>query len=216
MKITPFPVLEQHARNQYRARFASAPEPKVINARALATLDAPRCFVWGGVTYWAPPLSYESGVRLMVAREAIRETMKTANTVVQTEVARTAATLIRKVLDRRRRPLWRLWSGAFFHDPPEILAELIDFLLYVEDQSSHVPSDRPVTVDLIDNLYSFQAQYGRRPSTWKDYVYGMRHIARLSSREDLRGAAFTRVGVNADQKSWREYEREMRAAAGWN
>jgi hypothetical protein len=73
MRIVPFEVLEEHAREEYRQRFANAPEPKVLNARALAVYDSPRSFVWGGVGYWAPPLSYESGVRLMIAANALRD-----------------------------------------------------------------------------------------------------------------------------------------------
>ena len=214
MRVVPFAVLEEHAREEYRQRFANAPEPKVLNARALAVYDAPRSFVWGGVGYWAPPLSYEDGMRLMIAANALRDLQGAGDRL--TSAAITAARLIRAVVDRRRRPLWRLWSRSFYRDTPESLAGLIGYLLHVEDESPVIPSDQRVTVDLVDNRYTFEGHFKRKPDSWADYVYGMRHIGRATSRGDLRLAIGSRVGVNADDEAWRAFEREMRQHSGWN
>jgi hypothetical protein len=212
MRITPFTVLEEHARKEYRRRFAGVPEPRVINARALASLDAPRSFVWGGIGYWCPPLSYESGRRLLIVANALRD-LRGRNDAAR-RVAITAARLIRSNI-RSRRPLWRL-TRAFYRDTPEEIENVIRWLLYVEDESTMVPSDRPVTVDLVDNLYAFEGHYKRRPTTWADYVYGLRHIGRAATRTDLRQAIAYRVGANADKRAWEDFDREARAMAGWN
>lgn len=214
MRIVPFEVLERHAREEYQKRFANAPEPRVINVRALTTLDAPRSFIWGGVGYWAPPLSFESGFRLLVAANALRDLRDGGDPAALERAKIRAARLVRSVL-RCRRLWWRL-TRAFYRDPPAEVEEVIRHLLYVEDESPVIPSDRPVTVDMVDNLYTFEAAFGRRPRSWRDYVYGMRHIGRANSRGDLRGAVATRIGVNSDEKGWKAFERDMRLYAGWN
>jgi hypothetical protein len=213
MRITPFKVLEEHARKEYKKRFAHVPEPRVINARPSASIDAPRSFVWGGIGYWCPPLSYESGKRLLIVANALRD-LRGRNEDTARRVAITAARLIRKNI-RSRRPFWRL-TRAFYRDPPEELEAIIRGLLYVEDESTVVPSDRPVTVDLIDNAYAFEFAYKRKPTTWADYVYGLRHIGRDNARHDLRMAIAYRVGANADKRAWEDFDREARAMAGWN
>ena len=192
-------MLEEHARKEYLRKFGDAPEPVVLNARALAVYDAPRSFVWGGVGYWAPPLSYESGIRLMIAANALRELRGAGDRL--TRAAITAARLIRAAVDRKRRPLWRLWSRAFYTDRPLNWRAKIREMLHVEDESPVIPSEQRVTVDLIDNRYTFEGFFKRRPASWADYVYGMRHIGRAMSRGDFRLAITSRVGVNADDKA---------------
>jgi hypothetical protein len=207
--------LEQAAREQYRQRYAredEAAEPRVINVRA--SLNAPRSFVWGGLGYWAPPLSYESGLRLLIVANAIRDHLGAGDDDAAHRVATTAARLIRKSL-RSRRPFWWL-TRAFYRSQPEQVETIARWLLCVEDDAVAAPNGRPVTVDLIDNRYAFEHAYKRRPESWADYVYGMRHIGRASSREDLRFAVATRMGVNATEEIWRSYERDQRAHAGWN
>ena len=214
MQLVPFKVLEEHARKEYLRKYGEVPEPVVLNARALAVYDFPRSFVWGGVGYWAPPLSYESGIRLMIAANALRDLRGAGDRL--TRAAFTAARLIRAAVDRKRRPLWRLWSRAFYTDSPLELEGMIRELLHVEDESPVIPSEQRVTVDLIDNKYAFEGFYKRKPDSWADYVYGMRHMGRAMSRGDFRLAISSRVGVNADDKAWRAFEREMRQHAGWN
>lgn len=215
MKTVPFDELERFARERYAQKMASIPEPKVINARPLATLDAPRSFIWGGVGYWAPPLSYESGIRLMIAANALRDLRKGGGPQPAMDAAKFKAARMLRAALRCRRPLWRWWSRAFFSDPAEHVEGVIRWLLEVEDEAPVIPTDQPVTVDLIDNLYTFQEVYRRRPYSWRDYVYGMRHIGRSASRADLREAVNARMGVNSDEKGWTKFEREMRAHAGW-
>lgn len=219
MRITPFAVLEAHAREEYRKRFANAPEPRVINARVAATLDAPRSFVWGGIGYWAPPLSYEGGLRLLIAAHALADLRrKGASALPLQAAALKAARLIRQNLHPVRlwrRPWWPL-SRAFYSSGSEELEALCRWLIHVPDDSPVVPSDRRVTVDLLDQRYAFELAYGREPQSWADYVLGMRAVGRRDSRTDLRLAVSVRVGVNADKKNWGDFEREMRQMAGWN
>lgn len=214
MRITPFRVLEEHARAEYQKRLASAPEPKVINARALATLDAPRSFVWGGIGYWAPPLSYDGGIKLLVVAGMLRD-LRNAGDVLRTEPARIrAASLIRQNV-RSRRPLWRL-TRAFYRDAAADLEAVIRWLLHVEDESLVVPSEKPVTVDLIHLRYAFEDVFNRAPRSWSDYVHGIRYIGQKYSQQDLRYAAATRTGRFADKHGWSEYERAMREHGGLN
>jgi hypothetical protein len=219
VRITPFAVLEAHAREEYRKRFASAPEPRVINARVAATLDAPRSFVWGGIGYWAPPLSYEGGLRLLIAAHALADLRrKGASALPLHAAALKAARIIRQSIRpvrRWRRPWWPL-SRAFYRSPAEELEALCRWLIHVPDDSPVVPSDRRVTVDLLDQRYAFELAYGREPRSWADYVLGSRAVGRRDSRTDLRLAVSVRVGTNADKKGWGDYEREMRQMAGWN
>lgn len=217
MKIVPLEVLARESRETFARQAVKAPEPRVINARAWAKLDAPRSLVWGGIGYWCPPLSYENGMKLLIAANALRDLRERGGSDAQVETARfRAARLIRSVLDRRRRPLWRWWSRAFFTDEEFLLEALIRDLLHVEDDSVYVPPDRPFTVDLVDNLYTFNSHFGRRPDSWKDYVYGMRHISRDNNRAGYRTAVSSRMGVNSDKEAWQEYERDVLMAAGWN
>jgi len=218
VRITPFAVLEQHAREEYRKRFANAPEPRVINQRVAATLDAPRSFVWGGIGYWAPPLSYEGGLRLLIAAHALADLRRKGAPVMSLQAATfKAARLIRhnlRPIRLWRRPWWWL-SRAFYTSTAEELEALCRWLIHVPDDAPVVPSDRSVTVDLVDQKYAFELAYGREPRSWADYVLGSRAAGRRDNRTDLRSAVSARVGVNADKKGWGDYEREMRQMAGW-
>ena len=218
MRITPFAVLEQHAREEYRKRFANAPEPRVINQRVAATLDAPRSFIWGGIGYWAPPLSYEGGLRLLIAAHALADLRRKGASVMSLQAATfKAARLVRQNLRPIRlwrRPWWWL-SRAFYTSPAEELEALCRWLIHVPDDAPGVPSDRSIIVDLVDQKYAFELAYGREPRSWADYVLGSRAAGRRDNRTDLRSAVSARVGVNADKKGWGDYEREMRQMAGW-
>jgi hypothetical protein len=224
VRITPFEVLEQHARKEYARRYASVPEPKYINARAEIQLDAPRSLVWGGVGYWAPPLSYEHGQRLFAVSSFLADALKQGHAHATRSAVEIAIPLFHQVLRRRRPPVRHVIARireaaaaqrAFLHDDPQELLHLMRWLLYVEDESPLTPSEQRVTVDLIDNRYAFEGHYKRPPRSWKDYVYGMHHIARQQAREDLRAAVAARVGVNSDEKGWLKHERALRETAGW-
>jgi hypothetical protein len=224
MRITPFAVLEQHAREEYRRRFSGAPEPRYLNARALLQLDAPRSLVWGGVGYWAPPLGFEDGARLFALSGFLADALRQDHASATRDAVALTVPLLHKALRRRRLPWWRIIARiqqadaaerAFLNDDPHDLLALVRWLLYVEDEAPTVPPSTRVTIDLLDNRYAFEGFFKRPPRSWKDYVYGMHHLGRQASRKDLRLAVATRIGVNGDKDGWRDYERELRAAAGW-
>jgi hypothetical protein len=223
MRITPFHVLEQHAREEYRKRYAEVPEPKVINAHAWATFGAPRSLVWGGVGYWAPPLSYEDGMQCLIAANALRDIRRAGKP--SPSVTQQAIAIARSHLRRQRPPFWRVrervlqWAAhtlAVKRASPIETENALHWLIDVEDDAVYAPSERGVTVDLIANRYAFELAYKRKPESWKDYVYGLRHLGRDGAQVDFRTAVSTRVGVNADEKNWKQYERDQRAAAGWS
>jgi hypothetical protein len=203
--------LEQFAREQYAAHFGAreAAAPKFVNAAAVAEVNAPRSFVWGGLGYWAPPLSYEAGVRLMAAAHALRD-LRTAG-VVDLRRARKAAGIVRAAVSRRWRRT-RSAPPAFGHTPADIEA-LAVWLLHVPDDAPAPPASGPVTVDMMDNRMAFRRAFGAYPATWAEYVYGMRHLSRDVARTDLRGAVSGRM-AGADKKAWSEWVREVRTEAG--
>jgi hypothetical protein len=224
MRITPFAVLEQHARDEFARRFRDQPEPRFLNVRATLQLDAPRSLVWGGVGYWAPPLGFEDGLRLLAVSSYLADALRQDHAAGIRTAVQTATPLLRKVLRRRPPPMWRVFARvrdaaaaqrAFLHDDPEALLHLMRWLMQVEDEAPTVPPGKRVTVDLIANRYVFEDALKREPRSWKDYVYGMHHVARKAAQEDLRTAVAVRIGVNADKKGWQDYEREQRPAAGW-
>jgi hypothetical protein len=222
MRITPFAVLEQHARDEFARRFRDVPEPKFLNVRATLQLDAARSLVWGGIGYWSPPLGFEDGLRLFAVSSYLADALR-QNAGVSSAV-QIAVPLLRKVMRRRIRPWWRPLARireaaaaqrAFVADDPQELLHLMRWLLHVEDEAPSVPPSTRATIDLIDNRYAFEGHFKRAPRSWKDYVYGMHHIGRHASRSDLRLAVATRIGVNGDKDGWQAYERELRSAAGW-
>lgn len=220
MKIVPFRTLEEYARQEYRKKYAEMPEPKIVNAHAVTTFTAPRSFVWGGIGYWAPPLSYEAGRDLLVAARAILVARRSGTPAVLADCVRTATRLIRNVVrprSRVRRLFWRLTRDPFFGARSDAIEMLINGLLYVPDESPAPPSsEKQIKIDLIADLYTFRALYGCRPESWADYVYGMRHVGRHGARHDLRAAVSARVAYHADKAGWRDYERDQLAAAGWS
>jgi hypothetical protein len=205
-------------------RTASTPEPRFLNARASLTLDAPRSLVWGGVGYWSPPLGFEDGHRLLAVSSYLADAIRQEHAGAVRSAVQIAAPLLHRALRRSTPPFWRVVrriresaaaARAFLHDDPQDVLHLMRWLLHVEDESPATPPDRQITVDLIDNRYAFEDTFKRVPRSWKDYVYGMHHVARKSAREDLRRAVATRIAVNGDKDGWRDYEREMRTAARW-
>lgn len=227
MQIRPFAELEAFARAEYKRAWAKVPPPKVVNVAAVLAFNAPREFQWGGVGYRAPPLSFAAGVRLQVAANALRDVREAqAPPEVVRAVVRTAARLIVHAMPPRRRPRWllrRALAAALWAASLADLEGLARWLLHVPDAGAAAPpSDKPITVDLMDNLVDYARQM---PSTWLDsttgfpkswahYQYGVRHLARAAARTDLRLATATRLG-QVDQKSWRDYSTDQRAAAGW-
>lgn len=223
MQIRPFEELEAMARERYRKKYASVPEPKVINVDALVQFTAPREFTWGGVGLRAPPLGFVAGVRLMVAANAIRDLrLAQAPPGFSQAAVVTAAALIRQTvvpLTRFRRLRWR-WSGMFAHDEPEAVEGLLRWLLDVPDQAPNPPATVQVTLDFMDAFVDFVREFPAWvgpdgfPRSWAAYVYGCRNLHRSRAREDLRAAMAARA-AGADVKDFKQWNNELRSAAGW-
>ncbi|HEX5949363.1 MAG TPA: hypothetical protein VFZ96_00005 [Actinomycetota bacterium] len=217
--------VEQLAREEYARRVKDAPEPVVINVEPLVTLDAPRDFAWGGIGYRAPPLSFTTGLRLLVAANALRDLrMADAPDEERRRAIRIATRDLRPAVfahGRLNRFLdWRL-PCPFLRSEPTEFEGLLRWLLFAPDQSPLLPSTGKVTVDLIDGLAAFVREFPAwvgsdgYPLTWSRYLYGMRHLSRVSARIDLRTAAATRMAGVTNQRAWTDWASEMRAAAGW-
>jgi hypothetical protein len=89
-----------------------------------------------------------------------------------------------------------------------------------------VPDDCPLPVreadltgqarlNLVDGLYEFQRAYGRAPRSWRDYSYGMGHLARAAARESIRLAAAGRMAQAVKPEDWKDWIREQRTHADW-
>ena len=70
-------------------------------------------------------------------------------------------------------------------------------------------------LNLIDGLYEFQRAFGRSPRSWRDYSYGMGHLARASARESIRMARAGRMAQAAKPEDWRDWSQEQRFYADW-
>ena len=56
--------------------------------------------------------------------------------------------------------------------------------------------------------------YGREPSTWRDFVYGMSHIDRANAREALRIAGAVSSAQTPDEKGRERWFAQMEAIGG--
>jgi len=226
MKIgSTFAQAKHEAEKRQQRIVASLPEPKVINLEALITFNAPRSFIWGGVGYRAPPLSFLAGVRLLVAANALRD-LRTANAPEQTQraAARVAAFVVRAnivPLGPMRRLRWRLGRRPFRWDDPQELEGLCRWLHHVPDDSSAPPPpEKPGILDFADAFAGFVRAYPAwvgtdgLPVSWAAYLYGVRHLTRAMAREDLRRAISARW-AGADSKGWSTYFGEQQRLAGW-
>lgn len=236
MQIRPFEELEAMARARYQARYASVPEPTVINVDALVQFHAPRTFEWGGVGLRAPPLSFVNGVRLLVAANALRDLRqaKAPPPFLQAAV-QTAALLLRQSvtpLKTRKRLGWR-FSRCFRDDDPEMIEGFLRWLLHVPDDAPSIPPNGKVTWNLVGSVMQFA---GKRPAlvftdrwrfpwnrkkepvgfpvSWAAYIHGMREINRENAQDILRSAMAVRAG-GAEQKDYKSFNAELSEAAGW-
>lgn len=223
MQIRPFSELEAAARERYRQKFASVPAPTLINLEALVTFAVPRVLEWRGVGYRAPPLPYQTGLRLQVAAQALQElTSRGAPEASRRAAARVAARVVATLL--RPRAPWRVaWRRRL---RTSLLADLDAFqgllwwLIHVPDQGVVPPATRAVTVDCMDTLTDFVREFPRWvgadgfPLTWAHFQYGVRHLGRARARADLRMAVAARAAGSTD-KGWKEWETEWLASAGW-
>lgn len=226
LRIVPPAEIDRLAREEYARRYKDAPEPVVINVEPLLTLDAPRDFSWGGVGYRAPPVSYRTGVRLLVAANRLHELRKKK---AQPDAIRAAIRTTAYVIRLAVHPLgWRArladrllpcpFAGAT--DPIDVEA-LCRWLIEAPDDAPFVPSIERITVDVIDALAAFAREFPAWigadgwPISYRRYLYGTRHLGRLSARTDLKTATAVRLGHNATEDTWKKYAAELRASAGW-
>lgn len=225
LRIVPPEEIDRIAREAYARRFKDVPEPVVLNVEPLLALDAPRDFSWGGVGYRAPPVSYRTGVRLLVCANHLRELrQKKAGPGKVRPAIRTAAWTIRLAVcpsGLRSRVLDRILPCPFAStvDPIDIEA-LCRWLIAAPDQSAFIPATEKTTVDVIDALASFAREFPAWvnadgwPISYRHYLYGTRHLGRLGARTDLKHATAVRM-ANTQRDDWKAYAEELRAAAGW-
>ena len=74
---------------------------------------------------------------------------------------------------------------------------------------------RAPRVNMLDGFYEFQRAFGRAPRSWRDYVYGQRHLARASAREAIRAASAGRMAQAAKAEDWQGWMSEQRTHADW-
>jgi hypothetical protein len=222
MQIRPFAELEAEAKQRYKEHFAAVPPPKIVNLDTLIHFGHPRTFEFGGVGYRAPPLGFAAGYRIMVAANALRDLREgDAPAPTRRSAARVAASLVVPTLS----PIWwrfgwRIRLRRVLLANLDAAEDLLWFLQYVPDDGAVVPPSTQVTIDCMDGLADFVRSFPRwvgpdgQPLTWSHYVYGMRHLGRARSREDLRHTSAVRM-AGADKKDYTPWHAELRAAAGW-
>lgn len=225
VRLVPHATLEAAAREAYARRYANVPAPSYANIPALLGMNQPITFAWGKVGYAGPPLSFVSGVRLMVAANALRELRtKGAPMALRRDAARVAGALLERVVRPTSGAFWRRWwrrRRGFRHDPPEEVEALCTWLIDVADEVTNPPPERAITIDLMDTLADFARQFpawcddSGMPRTWAHYLYGQRHAARVAHRQDLRAAIAARA-AQADPKGFKLFERTMTNFAGWH
>lgn len=221
VRLVPREELDRREREFHAAKTPPPPKPNVINVDAVLVFGQARVFEFGGVGYRAPPLTYPQGIRLLVAAHALEDLIeqKAGARVVQ-QAARVAALSLRGVVSPVRR--WRYltaWRRPFLQAPVDELLGLLRWLVMVPDAASYQPPTKKETHDYVDALFAFARAYPAlmrdgHPLSWAHYLYGNRHLGRAQVREDLRASSAARVS-QAEQKEYRRYAAEMRAAAGW-
>jgi hypothetical protein len=213
MRITPFAVLEQHARREYQRHFAPA---RVRNATAVVALGEHRPLRWRGHRYTVRPLPWRAGMVLLACVEVLRDQNASprARESAVRNIARTAHSLVRA--RRTRRP----WRNPFLLATPAVLLSLANWLIAVPDEIAVPPAEGARYVDLMDGLMEYlRAGYPATPEglpvSWAHYQYALRHSGRTVARETLRLAQAVRV-AQAGKDEWRKYTDALRnAAGGW-
>lgn len=198
------------------------PEPVVINLDAVLSLGQSREVQWGAIKLHAPPLSFPLGARLYVSDHALRDLREHAAPPSSLKAAQSvvAALLRQAVRPVRALDRVRCWWCVFLRDTPEELSGLLRWLLYVPDEAAYVPPTRAVTIDFMDNVAAFSRAFpdwmqDGWPLSWAHYQYGMRHLARVWAREELRTSSATRM-AQAEAKDFKPYLIDMQQAAGWH
>lgn len=223
VRLRPREQLEREARAFAATHLKAAPEPKIINVEAVLAFEAPRAFQWGGVGYRAPPLSYQAGVRLQVAANALEELRtKEAPDSFTRPACRTAVRLLTQSIHPTR--WWRrllVWRAPFFRNDPAEIEALLRWLLSVPDDAHYpIPQGPAITVDVMDHRMAFAREFPSlidatgNPRSWAAYQYGLRHLSRLHARRDLATGTAVRF-AGAIEESWKTWRTERLAAAGF-
>lgn len=217
MQLTAtYDELKAAAERRRRQKLRTAPPAIPVNLDGVRTLGQPREFQLGGVGYRAPPLPYRTGLRLLVAAEALARGDADAIGV--------ATTLLHRHCHPRRwllRLLQPLAGNPFTRLDPEQLEGCCWFLLVLPDEQLPKAPDKPVKVDYLDGVADFARAFPAwlggdgLPRTWEFYLLGCRHLARLQARTQLTGAIAAR-SARWEEQGWEQWQREMNAAAGWN
>ena len=65
-------------------------------------------------------------------------------------------------------------------------------------------SRRRRRVDVLDDAYHFELSFGRKPTSWRDYSYGIAHLGRAEARAALRagGAAMVAMSDKDGRDTW--------------
>lgn len=220
MRAVPLDVLRAQAREDFRRRFSDVVPTKVRNAVALAALGEHRPLRFRGHYYRVPPLPFRAGVRLLVASQVLRDGQ--APPQARERAFRTVRHVAGECVTTRR---WRLWPlgrawlpprrNPFRTAQPEEVAALLAFLLDVPDDSPINLPDSDEPVDMIDGLMEYLA--GGYPTTpdglptsWALYQYALRHRGRFVARELRRASEASRVAFGADEKTWKQWLRDLR------
>jgi hypothetical protein len=222
MRIIPRAVLEAAAHEAYVRHFANVPAPKILNLEALLAFGLPRKLHWASVEYDVPPLGFREGMQLHVTAIALRDLRRQGAPPDRVRsMVRLARHLMRSVVRPSRGWRRRCWSwlAVPVRNASE-MEQLCYWLLDVPDEIPVAPPADAITVDIVDQIANFAREFGAwcgpdgLPLSWAHYCYGLKHVHRSYARQDLRHAIAGRA-AQADQKSFREWSMESRAAAGW-
>lgn len=227
MQIVPFETLEAHARQAYRTAMRNQPTVKVVNAEAVVELLTPRVLELGGVSYRAPPVPFEVGLRLHIAtlafddrRQAPEATLRATHDTVARFFASTLEPVSRWRAPWHRRHLRRFLLATL---PSEMLLLARWVLDLADDHPLPPATGRGVRRhDFLDHLVQCAAACPALmdpstglPRTWQAYLAVARYLARQRAREDLRLALAVRHGVNANAKQFTHYAHDEGSLAGW-
>ncbi len=194
-----------------------------MNVYATVEFGKAREFEWEGLSYRAPPLSFRVGLHLTVIVNALKESLDAGQSTAMA-VRKARGQLVHAVHPKARRHQF-LWRRRLFPKAePVALLALLGWLVHVPDECMVPPTNKtgsPVTVDWLDNYAQFAKEFfgwldGQgEPLSWSHYVLGVRHIAKARAREDLRFVGATSA-MHSKDREFREWQAEMKTAAGWH
>lgn len=200
----------------YGARKAAAPI-RVRNAQAMVALGEHRPLRWRSHAYRVPPLPWKDGARLLVISQALA----TGEGAERERACKLARAMMHGLVQVRRFGRWvRPVLNPFRAASIDELRQLADFFLHVPDENTP-PSGRATSVDLMAGVMDFAERWPAFvnaqgfPVSWAHFQHGLRSLARVRARDDLRAAQAARVS-QAPKADWLNYSREMQSVSGVN